>query len=152
MKDGFVKVAAVSPVIKVADAHHNAARVIECMRAANEKGVKVLVFPELTLTGCSCYDLIGHRVLLDGAAAALEEVVKASEGLDMLVFVGLPYAYGSRLLSCAAAVYSGAVLALVPRENVAGSRFAAYTGALDTVRVGALETELVPNRKRPLHA
>lgn len=145
MKDGFVKVAAVSPVIKVADAHHNAARVIECMRAANEKGVKVLVFPELTLTGCSCYDLVGHRVLLDGAATALEEVVKASEGLDMLVFVGLPYAYGSRLLSCAAAVYSGAVLALVPRENVAGSRFAAYTGALDTVRVGALETELAVN-------
>ena len=63
----------------------------------------------------------------------------------MLVFVGLPYAYGSRLLSCAAAVYSGEVLALVPRENVAGSRFAAYTGEGDTVRVGALETELVPN-------
>ncbi len=145
MKDGFVKVAAASPVIKVADTRYNAARVIDCMKTADAAGVKVLVFPELTLTGCSCYDLVGHRVLLDGAAAALEEVTKASAGLDMLVFVGLPYAYGSRLLSCAAAVYSGEVLALVPRENVAGSRFAAYTGEGDTVRVGALETELVPN-------
>ena len=145
MIDGFVKVAAASPAIKVADAHYNAARVIECMEAADAVGVKLLVFPELTLTGCSCYDLVGHRVVLDGAAAALEEVVKASAGLDMLVLVGLPYAYGSRLLSCAAAVYSGEVLALVPRENVAGSRFAAYTGEGDTVRVGALETELVCN-------
>ncbi len=145
MKDGFVKVAAASPVIKVADTRYNATRVIDCMKTADAAGVKVLVFPELTFTGCSCYDLVGHRVLLDGAAAALEEVTKASAGLDMLVFVGLPYAYGSRLLSCAAAVYSGEVLALVPRENVAGSRFAAYTGEGDTVRVGALETELVPN-------
>ena len=72
MKDGFVKAAAASPVIKVADAEYNAQQVIKCMAAAREKGVKLLVFPELTLTGCFCYDLVGHRVLLEGAAAALE--------------------------------------------------------------------------------
>ena len=54
MKDGFIKVAAASPVIKVADAEYNADRVIECIRDAGEKGVKLLVFPELTLTGCTC--------------------------------------------------------------------------------------------------
>lgn len=142
MKDGFVKAAAVSPMIRVADAQYNAERVIESMKAAYEKGVKLLVFPELTLTGCSCYDLIGHRVLLDGAASALERVVEASKGMDMLALVGLPYACGSRLLSCAAAVYDGELLALVPRENVFGSRFAAYTGAGESVRVGELETDL----------
>ena len=67
MKDGFIKVAAASPVIKVADAEYNAQRVIECIKAADEKGVKVLVFPELTLTGACCYDLFTHRVILDGA-------------------------------------------------------------------------------------
>lgn len=144
MKDGFVKAAAASPVIKVADAEYNAQQVIKCMAAAREKGVKLLVFPELTLTGCFCYDLVGHRVLLEGAAAALEKVVKASEGTDMLVLVGLPYAFGSRLLSCAAVVYDGALLALIPRENVAGSRFADYPGDGELVYVGALETELCP--------
>ena len=67
MKDGFIKVAAASPVIKVADCDYNAERIIECIREAEEKGVKVLVFPELTLTGASCWDLFRHRVILDGA-------------------------------------------------------------------------------------
>ena len=145
MKDGFIKAAAASPVIKVADAEYNAQKVIECMKAAQEKGVKILVFPELTLTGASCYDLIGHKVMLEGAAKALEKVVSASDGVDMLMFVGLPYAYGSRLLSCAAVIYSGELLGLVPRESVSGSRFTGYTGEGETVRVGSLETDLCPN-------
>ena len=92
MKDGFIKVAAASPMIKVADAEYNAGKVIECMKKAADKGVKVLVFPELTLTGCSCYDLVGHSVILRGAERALEKVIEASAGSDMLVIVGLPYA------------------------------------------------------------
>ena len=67
MKNGFIKVAAAAPVIKVADCQYNADRVIECIRRADEQGVKVLVFPELTLTGASCQDLFKHRVVLDGA-------------------------------------------------------------------------------------
>ena len=58
MKDGFIKVAAASPMIKVADTDHNADKVIECIKDAYAKGVKLIVFPELTLTGASCYDLI----------------------------------------------------------------------------------------------
>lgn len=123
MKNGFVKVAAASPVIRVADAEYNAARVIEAIREAAEKGVKVLAFPELTLTGVSCYDLYTHRVLLEGAKRALEKVVKATEGTDMLVFVGLPVAVGSRVYSAAAVLYDGELLCLVPRENVAGGPF-----------------------------
>lgn len=76
MKDGFIKVAAASPMIKVADADYNAGKVIECMKKAADKGVKVLVFPELTLTGCSCYDLVGHSVILRGAERALERVIE----------------------------------------------------------------------------
>ena len=124
MKDGFIKAASASPVIKVADTEYNAQRVIETIKAADEMGVKMLVFPELVLTGCTCYDLTGHNVVLRGAKKALLEVIAASEGVDMLVFVGLPIAVGSRLYSCAAAIYDGELLGLVPRENVRGTQFA----------------------------
>ena len=142
MKNGFVKVAAASPVIRVADAEYNAARVIETIRAAAEKGVKVLAFPELTLTGVSCYDLYRHRVLLDGAKAALEKVARATAGLDMLVFVGLPLAVGSRVYSAAAALYDGEILALIPRENVAGSPFSAPAAESRFVRFGESDAVL----------
>ena len=126
MKDGFIKVAAASPMIKVADAEYNAGKVIECMKKAAEKGVKLLVFPELTLTGCSCYDLIGHSVILRGAERALEQVIQASAGSDMLVIVGLPYApRGGALYSVAAVVSDGELLGLVPRSETDGTLFAA---------------------------
>ncbi|MBQ3011327.1 MAG: NAD(+) synthase, partial [Oscillospiraceae bacterium] len=123
MKDGFVKVAAASPVIKVADPAYNAQRVIESIKAAQEQGVKVLVFPELTLTGVTCYDLIGYRNLLNGAERALCTVVEATEGIDMLVFVGLPYALGGQLYSVGAAIHNGDLIAMVPRTDVTNSPF-----------------------------
>ena len=126
MKDGFIKVAAASPMIKVADADYNAGKVIECMKKAADKGVKVLVFPELTLTGCSCYDLVGHSVILRGAERALEKVIEASAGSDMLVIVGLPYApRGGALYSVAAVISDGELLGLVPRSETDGTLFAA---------------------------
>lgn len=145
MKDGFVKVAAAAPVIRVADCDYNAARVVETIENAEKAGVKVLVFPELTLTGVTCGDLIAHRVVLNGAVRALEKVVRASEGKDMLVFVGLPYAHGASLLSVAAVICDGELLGLVPRENVKGTLFAEYEGEGDFVTVGELETVLCPN-------
>ena len=123
MKDGFIKVAAASPLIKVADAGYNADRIIECVKAADEKGVKLLVFPELSLTG-RCYDLIGHKVILDGCSKALEKIAKATDGIDMLIFVGLPVAVGARLYNCAAALYKGEILGIIPKENVDGTAFA----------------------------
>ena len=145
MKDGFVKVAAASPVIRVADCDYNAARVIESIESAYQAGVKVLVFPELTLTGVTCGDMIAHRVVLDGAAKALERVVAATEGMDMLSFVGLPFAFGARLLSVAAAICDGELIALVPRENVNNTLFSEYDGESDFVTVGRYETSLCPN-------
>ena len=123
MKNGFIKVAAASPMIRVCDCDYNAAQVIACMEKAAGLGVKVLAFPELTLTGATCYDMIGHRVLLEGAREAMRKVRDASAGKDMLVFVGLPWALGSKLLSVAAVLYDGELLALVPRQEVEGSRF-----------------------------
>ena len=75
MKNGFIKVAAAAPVIRVCDCDYNADRVIECIEKADALGVKVLAFPALTLTGVECRDLFRHRVLLDGAEKALAKVV-----------------------------------------------------------------------------
>ena len=123
MKDGFVKVASASPVIRVADTEYNAERIIECINDADAQGVNVLVFPELCITGCSCRDLFTHDVLLAGARNALLRILEATVGTDMLVFVGLPIEVGSNLYSCAAAICSGYLLGLVPRENVNGTCF-----------------------------
>ena len=123
MKHGFFKVAAASPVIKLADAYYNAQRTIECIKAAEKKGIKLLAFSELSLIGASCYDLVKHRVIVEGAKDALIQVKRATRGVDMLVFVGLPYAVGSRIYSVAAVLYDGHVLGLVPREQVDGSHF-----------------------------
>ena len=106
-------------MIRVCDCDYNADRVIECIEKADALGVKVLAFPALTLTGVECRDLFRHRVLLDGAWAALEKVITATEGKDMLVFVGLPYALGSRVLNAAAAVYDGELLGLTPQGETA---------------------------------
>ena len=123
MKNGFIKVAAASPVIRVADADYNAQRVIEVIRSAAQKGVKVLVFPELTLTGCSCYDLFTHRVLLDGAREALLKVAEESGAYDLLAFVGLPLAVGAKVYNVAAALYHGEILAFIPAEGIAEGYF-----------------------------
>lgn len=125
MKHGFIKTAAASPMIRVADPDYNADRVIDSIKAAREAGVRLLVFPELTLTGCTCFDLVTHRTLLQGAEKALGKVVEATEGMDMLVFVGLPFLDGTKLYSCAAAICAGQLLGMVPRTEVAGTHFAA---------------------------
>lgn len=114
MKHGFIKVAAAAPEIRVADPMFNADAVIRAMDEHARLGVKVLVFPELTLTGATCGDLFYQNTLLAGAAAALEKVVQASAGKDMLVFVGLPVAQGAKVYDAAAAVCNGELLGVVP--------------------------------------
>ena len=123
MKNGFVKVAAASPVLRVADADWNAGRIIEVIQQAKEQDVRILVFPELCITGCSCYDLFQHRVLLNGAEKALLKIVPVTESADMLVFVGLPLAVGSKVFNVAAALYEGEILALVPQADAPDAYF-----------------------------
>ena len=122
MKDGFLKVAAAAPMLRPADPMYNAEQIIEVMKKADKEGVKVLVFPELSLTGATCGDLFYQNTLLRGALAALEQVADASTGMDMLIFVGLPVEKGAKVYDCAAAISDGSVLGLVPAENVSDKR------------------------------
>ncbi len=115
MKHGFLKCAAVSVPLRVADCAYNAAATVEAMRAAAAKRVRLLVLPELGLTGYTCGDLFLQRVLLDGAVKALETLRDATAGLGMLVFAGLPLCVNGKLYNCAAALFEGKVLGVVPK-------------------------------------
>ena len=145
MKDGFIKIAAASPVLKVADASANAEILISCIRGAEKSGVKVLAFPELSLTGNCLYKLAGHSVILEGAKTALAKLVNETSGIDMLVFIGLPVSVGARIFNCAAAVYNGSLLALVPKEDVSGTVFSQAGNTILSVSIGDFSAPLVPD-------
>ena len=115
MRDGFIKVAAGTPAIRVADCDYNAQQCIDLIRQAAERGVKVLCLPELCLTGYTCADLFLQDTLLRGAEAALETILEATKEVDMLVAVGLPVRTGNKLYNCAAMVCGGELLGLVPK-------------------------------------
>ncbi len=117
MKDGYIRVGAATPPMHLGDCAANAREMIALMRQAHERKVKILAFPELSLTGYTLGDLFLQRALLDGALNGLEEVVEASSELDMAAVVGLPLSVGGRLYNCAAVVSKGAILGVVPKRN-----------------------------------
>ena len=117
MRDGFIKVAAGTPEIKVADCRHNAEACFTLMREAAKQGVKVLVLPELCLTGYTCGDLFLHDTLLQGAEEALATVLEATRNLDMVTALGLPVRnkWDNKLYNCATVIHKGEILGLVPK-------------------------------------
>ena len=116
MKDGFIKVAAGTPDIKVADCDYNCARITALTDKAHSRGVKILVLPELCVTGYTCQDLFFQQTLLDGALDSLEKIVKHSAGLDMLITVGCPLKFRGELYNCAVVIKDGKVLGVVPKK------------------------------------
>ncbi len=118
MNFGYIKSAVYTPKIKVADCDYNAEQIIKGINEANERKVKLLVFPELCVTGSTCGDLFYQQALLDGAQNAIAEIAKATIDMDMLVFVGAPIKYNDDLYSCAVAIKDGQILAYIPKVNV----------------------------------
>lgn len=118
MKDGFIKVAAGTPKLRVADCRYNAEQCFTLMREACRQGVRVLALPELCLTGYTCGDLFLQPTLLRGAEAALATVLEATRSLDMVTALGLPIAYENKLYNCAAVIHRGEILALVPKTHL----------------------------------
>lgn len=118
MKHGFIKAAAVTPKIRVADTEYNARAVCEKLEEAYGHGAKIIVFPELCLTGYTCGDLFLQSVLLAEAQKALLQVREATQGKDALVFVGLPLEKSGKLYNVAAVLQDGAILGFVPKANI----------------------------------
>lgn len=116
MRQGFVKAAAVTPKIKVADTKYNAELILDMMKESTRQGAKIVVFPELCLTGYTCQDLFLQECLLQGAKDALMKLVKESASLDAIFFVGLPFEILGKLYNVAAVFSHGEVLGLVPKS------------------------------------
>lgn len=113
---GFVRVATVSPRLKVADCQFNVGEIISAMKRAQADNVEVLVTPELSITGYTCADLFHQTTLIEGAKEGLKAIVDASEQFDGILFVGLPLVLDDKLYNCAVAIKSGIVLGVVPKS------------------------------------
>ncbi|WP_270376310.1 NAD(+) synthase [Mediterraneibacter faecis] len=110
MKNGFVKVAAATPDIRVADVEFNTQNIINAMEEAQKNGAKILVFPELCVTGYTCSDLFDHSVLLKASRKALLEIAENTNDKDMLVFIGAPLEVNGKLYNVAAAMNQGEII------------------------------------------
>lgn len=115
MNHGFVKVEAVSPDLRVADCVYNTERIIDAMKAADERKAQLVVFPELAVTGYTCGDLFLQKSLQDAAKDAMYRIAEASEGLNLVAVFGLPLVKDHKLFNCAAVVSGGEVLGIVPK-------------------------------------
>ena len=118
MRQGFIKVAALTPKVKVADTTYNREQICMLIDEAQEKGAKILVFPELCITGYTCGDLFYQELLLREAKKELLAIAKYPERKDGLVFVGLPLEHQGKLYNVAAAIAQGKVLGLVPKTHI----------------------------------
>lgn len=118
MQHGFIKVAAGTPNIQVADVNFNVSKIIEIMNDANSKEIKLLVLPELCITGYTCNDLFLQKKLLDGAEVGIEAIIKASKELDMITIVGAPIRLDGNLYNCAVVIYKGDILGVVPKFSI----------------------------------
>lgn len=118
MKHGFVKVAAVTPKIVVADTAYNADIICDGIAEASAAGAKIIVLPELCITGYTCGDLFLQEKLLREAKNALLKIAGFTRFMDCLIFVGLPYAYHGKLYNVAAAISEGSILGFVPKRCI----------------------------------
>ena len=115
MKHGFIKVAAAVPAVKVADVEYNVQQIESIIAQAEGRGVEVLVFPELCITGYTCQDLFKEQLLLDRAESAIISLLDFTRKLDIISIVGLPVVVNGLLYNCAAVIQGGQLLGLVSK-------------------------------------
>ncbi|MCI8549627.1 MAG: NAD(+) synthase [Lachnospiraceae bacterium] len=118
MEHGFIRVGAATPQVSVAEPAQNRCRIEELCREAEARQVKILVFPELCLTGYTCSDLFLQDTLLAAARKELAVLADHTKGYDLLIFVGLPWMRGGKLYNVMAAVKEGQILGLVPKTAI----------------------------------
>ncbi|MDE7303681.1 MAG: NAD(+) synthase, partial [Oscillospiraceae bacterium] len=118
MKDGFIKVAAATPKIKVADVQFNSSNIINDIKEAADQGVKLITFPELSVTGYTCGDLFGQRLLIESAKEQLDRIREETKALEIISVVGLPLIKNGKLINAAAVLYKGQLLGTVGKKNL----------------------------------
>ena len=117
-KLGYIKVAAITPDVRVADCDYNTYKIKACIDKAYEENVKIAVFPELCVTGYTCEDLFWQSALVESAKKSILELASYTRGKDMLVFVGAPLSVAGKLYNVAVAMFEGEILGVVPKTNL----------------------------------
>ncbi len=118
MKDGFIKVAAATPKVKVADPEYNTKEIIKIIRQAGDEEASLLVFSELVVSGYTCGDLFLQDPLLEESLKGLMEIKKETKGMDMVVTVGCPLVVEHKLYNCGVFLFDGRILGVVPKIHL----------------------------------
>ncbi len=149
IQDELVRIAACSPELRVADIRFNTEKIVTSMREAASAGSVLALFPELSLTGYTCGDLLTHRILLDGSRAALTEIAEAGRQYGIAAVVGLPLAVRGHLYNCAAIIANGEVAGFVPKIHLPTRReyyesrwFTSGSGLDESVRLGGRDVPI----------
>ncbi len=117
MRHGFIKVAAGTPKVKVADCHYNALQITEIIKEADEKGVEILTLPELAITSATCGDLYTQPLLLQQSQQALSYILAHSQDTNTIAIIGTPIAHKAKILNCAVVIYKGRIEGVVAKSN-----------------------------------
>ncbi|MFA5701052.1 MAG: NAD(+) synthase [Desulfuromonas sp.] len=144
---GFLRVAAASPQLRVADVEFNCTQIAALMRRAVAEKIQVLVFPELALCGYTCADLFFQQLLLEQVELALLRLAEISAESDMVVLVGAPLGQGGKLFNCAVVLRNGSILGVVPKTVLPNTRelsegrwfSSAYARTSATIGIGEVE-------------
>ena len=118
MKDGFIKVGAATPKTAVADCVVNREQALNAVREMEQQGARVMVLPELCLTGYTCSDLFWQERLQREAKEQLKHLIRETASVDALIFAGLPFEHGGKLFNVAAVFSRGRLLGLVPKKHL----------------------------------
>ena len=152
MKDGFIKAAAATPRIQVADCVSNTREIIEKAKEMSQAGARILVFPELSITGYTCGDLFWQERLLTSAKEQLLKAAAALKDVEGLIFIGLPLVFDGKLYNTAAVLNRGNILGIVPKihlpnygEFYEARHFASGRGVEGSVKIGDQEVAFGSN-------
>ncbi len=115
MQNGFIKVASAIPAVKVANCNYNLQQIETIIATSEGKGVEILVFPELSITGYTCQDLFRQRVLLEEAELSILKLLDFTRNLDIITIIGAPVIVGDLLLNCGIVLQKGNILGIVPK-------------------------------------
>ena len=118
MDYGFIKVAAATPKIKVADVDCNTELICNQIDEAAKNGAKVLVFPELCLTGYTCSDLFWQSLMLEKVKEKTIEIARYSKDYDMLIMIGIPYEHNGKLYNVGVVLHKGKILGMVTKKHL----------------------------------
>ena len=135
MKFGYVKTALCSPKIKVSDVKNNVNTIIENIELVKTQGAELIVFPELSLTGCTCQSLFLNGVLLDGVLDGISKILESTKQTNALIFLGAPIKKGNRVYNCAIAIYNGEILGVVPQTFAKEGIFANAPKEIQTIEI-----------------